>query len=258
MATQTTFTLGDLEVTRIGLGTNRLADTPENRSFLERAVAGTALNHIDTAHLYAGGESERTIGAALAPFADDLVVATKGGYHPGGGVDGLRAELEESFERLRTDTIRLYYQHRVHADLGIEDAMTLLKEYRDAGRIVHVGVSDVTVEQIDRARQIVPIAAVQNEYSIVQRKYDDVVDYCAAEEIAFVPYFPLRGDDPPAVAEVAERHGATPSQIRLAWLLRRTPVMAPISGTLSLEHLQDNLAAVEIELSDEEFERLSG
>jgi pyridoxine 4-dehydrogenase len=252
----TTVSLGGVELTRIGLGTNRLTDTPEHRSFLE-AAAATELNFIDTAHLYAGGESERTIGAALAPSADDLVVATKGGYNAGVGVKGLRAELEESFDRLRTDTIRLYYQHRVHPDLEVEDAMGLLKEYRDAGRITHIGVSAVSVEQLERARAVAPVDVVQNEYSIVQRGHDDVVDHCEAEGIVFVPYFPLRGEDPPAVAEVAERHGATPGQIRLAWLLRRSPVMAPIPGTLSLDHLKENLAALEIELSDEEFERLS-
>ena len=251
-----TLALGDTELTRIGLGTNRLTDSPENRSFLEAAVA-EHVNFIDTAHLYSGGESERTIGAALAPFADDLVVATKGGYHEGGGVEGLRAELEESFARLRTETIRLYYQHRVHPDLEVEQAMGLLGEHREARRIAHIGLSEVTVEQIERAREILPVAAVQNEYSLVERRSDEVVDFCAAEGILFVPYFPLRGDDPPAVAEIAESRGATASQIRLAWLLRRSPTIVPIPGTLSLEHLKENLAALEIELSDEEFGRLS-
>jgi pyridoxine 4-dehydrogenase len=253
----TTVTLGEVELTRIGLGTNRLADTPENRSFLEEAVDTTPLNFIDSAHLYTGGESERTIGGVLAPF-DGVVVGTKGGYNTGGGVDGLRAEVEESFERLGTEVIDLYYQHRVHPDLEVEDAMGLLKEYRDSGRIAHVGVSEVSVEQIKRARRVVPVDVVQNEYSIVQRKWDEVVDFCAAEGIVFVPYFPLRGEDPPAVAEIAESHGATPSQIRLAWLLRRSPTVVPIPGTLSLEHLKENLAALEIELTGEEFERLNG
>jgi aryl-alcohol dehydrogenase-like predicted oxidoreductase len=252
-----TVALGDVELTRIGLGTNRLADTPENRSFLE-AAADTELNFIDTAHLYAGGESERTIGAALAPFPDDLVVATKGGYNAGVGVEGLRAELEESFERLRTHTIRLYYLHRVHPDLEVEDAVGLLNEYREAGRVVHIGLSEVTVEQIERGRSVAPIAVVQNEYSLVERMWDEVVDFCAAEGIVFVPYFPLRGEDPPAVAEVAERHGATPSQIRLAWLLRRSPTMVPIPGTLSLDHLRENLAALEIELTDDDMDELDG
>jgi aryl-alcohol dehydrogenase-like predicted oxidoreductase len=254
----TTVPLGDNQLTRIGLGTNRLTNTPENREFLAAAVAETALNHIDTAHLYTAGESEQTIGAALSPFPDDLLVATKGGYNAGGGVEGFRAELEQSFERLRTEVIDLYYQHRVDPDLSVEDAMGVLSEYREARRIKHIGISAGTGDQIERARSIAPVAAVQNEYSLISRAYDDEVDHCAAEGIVFVPYFPLRGEDPPAVAEVAEARGATPSQIRLAWLMRRSPTIVTIPGTLSLEHLKDNLAALEIELSDDEFEQLSG
>jgi hypothetical protein len=154
--------------------------------------------------------------------------------------------------------IDLYYQHRVHPDLEVEDAMGVLKEYRDSGRIANIGVSEVSVEQIERARRVVPVDVVQNDYSIVQRKWDDVVEFCAGEGIVFVPYFPLRGEDPPAVAEIAESRGATPSQIRLAWLLHRSPTMVPIPGTLSLGHLKENLAALEIELTDVEFERLDG
>jgi pyridoxine 4-dehydrogenase len=251
-----TVALGDVQVTRIGLGTNRLKDTPENREFLAQAV-DAGVNFIDSAHLYTGGESERALGGALAPFAD-LVVATKGGYDEGGGVEGMRNELEQSFESLGTDKISLYYQHRVHPDLQVEDAVGLLNEYRERGRITHIGLSEVGVEQIERARAIAPIAAVQNEYSLVQRQWDDVVDYCEREGILFVPYFPLRGDDPPTVAEIAEAHGATPSQIRLAWLLRRSATVVPIPGTLSIEHLRENLGALEIELTGGEFERLSG
>jgi aryl-alcohol dehydrogenase-like predicted oxidoreductase len=149
---------------------------------------------IDKAHLYAGGESERAIGAALAPFRDDeLLVATKGGYNPGGGrPERLRAELEESFERLRTDTIALYYLHRVHSGVPLEETLSVLGEYRDAGRIRHVGVSEVSVEQIERARAVVPIAAVQNEYNLSQRNYEDVVAFCEAEAIAFVPQVAVR------------------------------------------------------------------
>jgi pyridoxine 4-dehydrogenase len=256
-AVASTVLLGDHELTRIGLGTNRLTNTHENREFLQAAIDDTVLNHIDTAHLYTGGESEQTIGDALSPYAGDVVVGTKGGYNEGVGVDGLRAELEESFKRLQADRISLYYLHRVHPDLSIEDAMGVLNEYREDGRIEHIGISAVSVEQIERAREIGPIAAVQNEYSIVQRGHDDEVDHCAAEGIVFVPYFPLGGEDPPAVAEVAEAHGATPSQIRLAWLLHRSPTIVAIPGTLSLEHLKENLAALEIELTGEEFEQLS-
>ena len=251
-----TVALGDQQLTRIGLGTNRLTNTPENRDFLQAAVAETALNHIDSAHLYTAGESEQAIGAALvvAALGSDDEVAGEGGE--GGGVEGFRAELEESFKSLGTDVIELYYQHRVHPDLSLEDAMAVLNEYREAGRIRHIGISAVTIAEIERARSVAPIAAVQNEYSLVQRAHDDEVDHCAAEGIVFVPYFPLRGDDPPAVAEVAEARGATPSQIRLAWLMKRSPTIVTIPGTLSLDHLKENLGALEIELTDEEFERL--
>lgn len=251
-----TVALGEHRITRIGLGTNRLTDTAENRSFLEAAV-DAELNFIDTAHLYTGGESETTIGAALAPFPDDLVVATKGGYHSGRGNEGLRSELEQSFERLRTDTIALYYLHRVDPDIPIEESMGLLREYRDAGRIAHVGLSEVSVEQIERARSVVPIAAVQNEYNLAERKHEAVIDHCEAEGIVFVPFYPLGGGGSAAGSEIAERHGATPSQIELAWLLHRSPCVAPIPGTLSLAHLEENLAALEIELAEEELDRLS-
>jgi pyridoxine 4-dehydrogenase len=248
--------LGDTEVPRIGLGTNRLRNTPENAAFLKEAVAA-GLGHIDSAHLYAGGESETVIGAALLPFPDGLVVATKGGYNPGEGrPDVLRAQIEESLRRLRTDSLQLYYLHRVHPDTPLEESLRVIKEYRDGGKIRHVGVSQLGIDEIERARAVVPITAVQNRYNLSERTYEDVVDYCAGEGIVFVPFFPLRGDGGRPLAEIAEGHGATPEQITLAWLLRRSPTMLPIPGTLSLEHLKQNLAALEIELSEDEFEAL--
>ncbi len=252
-----TATLGDHRFNRIGLGTNRLTATPENHDFLRGAVeAGVGL--IDTAHLYTGGESERAIGNALAPFPDEFVVATKGGYHPGSGrPERLRAELEESLESLRSDTITLYYLHRVDPEVPLEESLAVLKEYRDAGRIEHVGVSEMTVDQIERARKVVPIAAVQNEYNLSERKYEDVVDFCERENLLFVPFFPLRGPGRAPLDEVASRYDATPQQIVLAWLLRRSPVMVPIPGTLSLEHLKMNLAALDIELPDEDYAKLA-
>ena len=211
---------------------------------------------IDTAHTYTGGQSEETIGAALSPAADGCVVATKGGYAPGHGrPEVLRAQIEESLRRLRTDSIDLYYLHRVHPDTPLEDSLTAIKEYLDSGKIRHVGLSQVGVDQIERARRIVPIAAVQNQYNLSERRWDDVVDYCAAEGIVFVPYFPLGGGGR-ALAEVAESRGATRAQIALAWLLKRSPATLPIPGTLSLDHLKENLAALEIDLSDAEFELL--
>jgi pyridoxine 4-dehydrogenase len=253
-----TTSFGEYRLNRIGLGTNRLTDTPENRRFLERAVeAGVGL--IDTAHLYTGGASERTVGNALAPFPDNVVVATKGGYEPGGGrPKRLRAELEESFERLRTDTVALYYLHRVDPEVPLEETLSVLSEYRDAGRIRHVGVSEVSVDQIERARAVVPIAAVQNRYNLSEREHEDVVDFCDRENIAFVPFFPLRGTTRAPLDEIASRYDATPQQITLAWLLKRSPNIAPIPGTLSFEHLKSNLAALDLELSDDDYARLNG
>lgn len=249
-------TLGDRQLNRIGLGTNRLTDTPENRSFIQGAVAA-GVNHIDTAHLYTSGESESTIGAALEHSPDKPLIATKGGYN-GGQPEQLRKELEQSFERLRTETLDLYYLHRVDPTISLENQLAVFKEYRDAGRIRNVGISEVSIDQIELARTMVPIAAVQNEYSLGERKYDEVVDFCAEEGLVFVPFFPLRGGDKATLGEIASNHDATPQQIKLAWLLKRSPGMAPIPGTLSLDHLKENLGALEIELSDEEFDRLNG
>jgi pyridoxine 4-dehydrogenase len=258
MSIPRTTTIGDHQVNRIGLGTNRLTDTLENRDFLTRAVEA-GVNFIDTAHLYTGGASEQAIGAALAPFPDDLVVASKAGYHPGSGrPERLRAEAEESFERLRSETITLYYLHRVDPGVPLEESLSVLREYHDGGRIRHVGVSEVSVDQIERARTVVPIAAVQNEYNLSERKSDGVVDFCERENIAFVPFFPLRGAAPAPLDEIASRYDATPQQITLAWLLKRSPSIIPIPGTLSLEHLKLNLAALDLDLSDEDYARLAG
>ena len=248
--------LGDTEVARIGLGTNRLTSTPGHVAFVKEAVAA-GVNLIDTAHTYTGGDSEETIGAALSPVPDGCVVATKGGYARGHGrPEVLRSQIEESLRRLRTDSIALYYLHRVDPETPLEESLGAIKGYRDSGKIRQVGLSQVGIDQIERAREVVPIAAVQNHYNLSERKYEDVVDYCDRERIVFVPYFPLHGRASSTLAGIAERRGATPTQITLAWLLRRSPVMLPIPGTRSLEHLTENLAALEIELSDAEFQAL--
>jgi pyridoxine 4-dehydrogenase len=250
--------LGDIDVARIGLGTNRLTKTRENVEFIKAALAA-GVQMIDTAHSYTGGQSEETIGAAFSPIPEGCIVATKGGGGGGSGrghPDVLRAEIEESLRRLQTDSIPLYYLHRVDPETPIEDSLAAIKEYQDRGKIRQVGISEVTIDQIERARQVLPIAAVQNHYNLSERKHEAVVDYCAGEDIVFVPFFPLRGEGGGALAEIAQRHQATTRQITLAWLLRRSPAMLPIPGTLSLEHLNENLAALNIELSDTEFETL--
>lgn len=250
--------IGDFDITlRVGLGTNRLTRTPVNVELIRAAVdAGAQM--IDTAHLYTGGQSEETIGEALHPLPAGCIVATKGGFGgPGRGrPEVLRAEIEESLRKLRTDTIHLYYLHRVDPETAIEESLGAIKDYVDRGVIRNVGVSEVGIEQIERARKVVTVAAVQNHYNLAERKYDGVIDYCEREEIVFVPFFPLRADPIPQIAPIARRHRATTRQVMLAWLLRRSHVMFPIPGTLSVEHLKQNIAAARIDLSDEEYRSL--
>jgi aryl-alcohol dehydrogenase-like predicted oxidoreductase len=254
MALPRTIRLGDIEVPRVGLGTNRLAHTAGNVEFIQEAVAA-GLRHIDTAHTYTRGQSEETIGEALASLSDGEVVATKGGWDSG-RPEAIREQLEKSLRRLEVEAIDLYYFHRPDPETPVEESLVPIKEAFDAGKIRHVGLSSVSIEQLERGRQIVPVAAVQNHYNVEERKWDDVVDHCEREGIVFVPFYPLRGDHP-EVDEIARRRGCSVAQVKLAWLLRRSPAMLPIPGTLSLDHLRENLGALELELSDAEFEALS-
>jgi aryl-alcohol dehydrogenase-like predicted oxidoreductase len=247
--------LGSTDINRIGLGTNRLTDTPDNREFLAEAVAA-GINFIDTAHLYTRGASEATIGATQLEGA---IVATKGGYYDG-QPEALEAEFEESRRRLRTETIDLYYLHRVDAKVALERSVEAIDKQRERGRLRHVGVSEVSVEQLERARQVAPIAAVQNRYSLAERRHEEVVDYCEREQIPFVPFYPLGGRNgltSEELDQIAAARGATTTQIALAWLLKRSPAIVPIPGSLSLDHVRENIAALEIELTDEEFDSLS-
>jgi aryl-alcohol dehydrogenase-like predicted oxidoreductase len=254
-AASRTLTVAGTEVARIGLGTNRLRSNEDLHAFLGEAVeAGLGL--IDTAHSYSGGDSERAIGEGLSPKPEGLVVATKGGYSGSASREELRAQIDQSLESLRTDAIDLYYLHRIHAETPLEESLGAIADYREQGKVREIGISAVDVEQVQAARRIVPIAAVQNAYNLADRTYDDVVDYCEENGIVFVPYYPLKFDAPPTLAQIARNHGATPSQVALAWLLRRSPVMLPIPGTTSIDHLRENLGALEIELTNGEFEAL--
>ena len=150
----------------------------------------------------------------------------------------------------------LYYLHRVDPETPLEESLSTIKEYMDDGRIANVGVSNVSIDQIERARRVVPVAAVQNSYNVSERKHDAVVDYCAHEGIVFVAFFPMRGSGGAALSEIAQRHGPTPHEVMLAWLLKRSSAMLPIPGTLSLAHLKANLAALHLELTDREYETL--
>ncbi len=243
----------------MGLGTNRLTNTSANVTFI-KSVAEAGVGVIDTAHLYTGGDSEQTIGAALgggSSLPASCVVATKGGYRAGEGrPEILRAQIDQSLRRLQADHIPLWYLHRVDPQTPLETSLEVVREYVDAGRIGAVGISDVTVDQVEQARRVLPIAAVQNQYNLSSRGHDDVVDCCEREGIVFVPFYPLHGDRS-GLASIAQVHGATETQIKLAWLLHRSPAMLPIPGTLSLAHARENIAALDIELTDEEFAALS-
>jgi aryl-alcohol dehydrogenase-like predicted oxidoreductase len=251
-----TIQIGDHQITRMGLGTNRLTATADNISFLRSAVEA-GIGMVDTAHLYTGGSSEDTVGQALSPLEGAAMVATKGGFRPGEGrPEVLRAQIDKSLRLLRTDRIPLWYLHRVDPETPIETSLAVVREYVDAGQIGFVGISDVSIEQIERARAVLPIAAVQNQYHLSNRTHEAVIDYCEREGLVFVPFSPLHGDHD-AVAGIAAAHGASEAQITLAWLLHRSPQLLPIPGSLSIDHVRENLAALDIQLSSEELAALA-
>lgn len=248
-----------MDVCRIGLGTNRLRNTDDNLAFV-RAAVDTGVQMIDTAHLYMNGESEKTLGRALSPVPAGVIVGTKGGhfgYGSPGTPEVLHREIEQSLASLRVKRISLYYLHRVDPNTPIEESLGAIKDYVDRGVIEQVGISEVDIPLIERARKVVPIAAVQNHYNLDERKWDDVVGYCEREGIVFVPYFPLHVEPSHALDQTAKRHKATTRQVMLAWLLARSPAMLPIPGTLSLAHLKENLDALSIELARAEREELA-
>jgi aryl-alcohol dehydrogenase-like predicted oxidoreductase len=258
----TTIDIGKITLKRIGLGTNRLTDTSENRELLNKAVK-LGYNFIDTANIYTSGNSEQTIGKTLSPFPQNIIIATKGGMVRGAPADNspahLRNELEQSLARLKTDSILLYQLHRVNPDTPIENTMQFLKSLQDEGMIKHIGLSEVTVEQIERAKRAVNIVSVQNHYNMYTRKHDDVIEYCEKNNIIFIPYFPLGkpADYKDIIYNTAKKYNVSPQQILLAWLLKRSPVMLPIPGTLSQGHLKQNIDTLKIELSEKDFDLLS-
>ncbi len=256
---------GDLTVHRIGLGTNRIRENEESRVLLLGAVE-RGIDFIDTADFYGHYATERMIGNTLAPYPKGLVIATKGGMVPGdntwnGSPEYLQKALEGSLERLKLKRIDLYQLHRVDPRVPLKVTITFLKKMKDAGKIRHIGLSEVSVAQIEEARSIVDIVSVQNEYNIITRKHEDVVHYCDANKIAFLPYYPLGHGrvnlEDERILKLASNRKATVQQIALAWLLKRSPTMLPIPGTLTLKHLEENLQALKFELSDDEFKYLS-
>jgi pyridoxine 4-dehydrogenase len=262
-----TFALGgDQRVNRLGFGAMRLpADPGQARALLRRAVQlGVGL--IDTAEFYGPGTSEWLIAEALWPYPEGLVIATKGLTHPPdrwgqpGHPERLREAVEGSLRRLRTDRIDLYQLARIDPTVPATDQFGVLAELREEGKVRYVGLSEVGVDQVQAARKLVPVASVQNRYSLADRAWEPVLDHCEGEGIAFLPWFPLGAgslaEAGGALGAVARRHQATPAQVALAWLLRRSAVMLPIPGTSSVAHLEENLAASTLRLTDDEFQLL--
>ena len=271
-----TFQLGgDLTIHRLGFGAMRItgdgiwgppANKREALAVLKRALE-LGINLIDTAEAYGPYISEELIAEALHPYPDGLVIATKGGldrsgpnqWPMNGRPERLRRGLEGSLRRLRLDRIDLYQLHRIDPSVPEEQQFEFLQRAQREGKIRHVGLSEVTIEQIQRASLYFRVVSVQNRYNLADREWEAVLDYCTREEIAFIPWYPLQlgaAASSPAVAQVAEKHSASPSQIAIAWLLRRSPVMLPIPGTSRVKHLEENVGAAAIPLSVEDFELL--
>jgi len=266
----------DLRVTRLGFGAMRItgegiwgppADPAEVIRVLRRAVE-LGINFIDTADSYGPNVSEEIIAEALHPYPAGLVIATKGGFmRPGpnqwvenGKPEHLRSACEASLRRLRLERIDLYQLHRIDPKVPAEDQLGTLKDLQGQGKIKHIGLSEVSVRQIQHARTIVPIVSVQNRYSVTDRGSQDVLKYCEEEKMGFIPWFPLAagrvtGSANP-ISRIAAQWKATPSQVALAWLLARSPVMLPIPGTSKVKHLEENVAAAELEVDAKKMQEL--
>ena len=268
---------GDLSVNRLGFGAMRITGDgiwgwPKDRAgalkVLKRAVE-LGVNLIDTADAYGPETSELLIAEALHPYPKGLVIATKGGltrpgpgqWSPNGRPDYLKQCVDKSLKRLKLDRIDLYQLHRIDSKVPMEDSLGALKEARDAGKIRHIGLSEVSPEEIARARKVVPIVTVQNQYNVADRKWDNTLAYCEKEGLGFMPWSPVGGShglNSNALETAAKAKNATVYQLAIAWLLQRSPVMLPIPGTSSVTHLEENMGAAKVRLSAEEMKTLAG
>jgi pyridoxine 4-dehydrogenase len=269
---------GDLEVRRLGFGAMRITgrgiwgppdDPDEARAVLRRAVE-LGVDFIDTADSYGPEVSEELIAEALHPYPDGLVIATKGGLRrTGPGVwprdarpERLRECCEGSLRRLRLDRIDLYQLHSPDPKVPLEESLGALRELQEAGKVRHIGVSNVSASELERARKVVDVVTVQNRYNLAARDSADVLEACERAGLGFIPWDPLATGDlarPGSdLDEIAAAHDATPAQVALAWLLARSPVMLPIPGTSSVDHLEENLDAARVALGDDEVRRLEG
>jgi pyridoxine 4-dehydrogenase len=277
-ATNPTWKLGgDLTVNRLGFGAMRITGEgiwgwPPNRANalkVLRRAAELGVNLIDTADAYGPETSELLIAEALYPYPKGLVIATKGGltrpgpgeWVPDGTPQHLKQAVDGSLKRLRLEQIGLYQLHRIDPKVPIENSLGAIKEMKDAGKIRHVGLSNVEPEEIERARKIVPIVSVQNRYNIEDRKSENVLAYCEKQSLGFLPWFPIGGSrglkSENALNAAAKAHGVSVFQVALAWLLERSPVMLPIPGTSSVAHLEENVAAAKLKLAPEEWKAIN-
>ncbi len=271
-----TFQLGDKTVFRLGYGAMQITgkgvwgppkDHDEAVRVLKRAVE-LGVNLIDTADSYGPYVSEELIREALHPYADGLVIATKAGltrtgpgqWHPVGRPEYLRQECEMSLRRLGLDVIDLFQLHRIDPKVPAEEQFGLLRDLQKEGKVRHVGLSEVSVDEIKAARKVVPIATVQNKYNLTDRASEAVLQYCTAEKIGFIPWFPIASgklaEQGGAVDTAAKADHATAAQVALAWLLKKSPVMLPIPGTSTVKHLEENCAAASVKLTDEQMRQL--
>ena len=268
----------DLSVNRLGFGAMRITgdgiwgepkDAAAAVSVLRRAL-DLGVNFIDTADSYGPGVSERVIAEALYPYPKDLVIATKAGltrqgpnrWAPVGRAEYLWQCLEMSLRRLRVDRIDLFQLHRIDPKVPMEESLGALKDMQAAGKIRHIGLSEVSVAEIEKARKLVTVVSVQNLYNLGDRKHEDVVNYCDREGIVFIPWFPVAAGNLAAensqLNKAARAHGVSPAQVAIAWLLHRSPVMLPIPGTSSVAHLEENVAAASLQLSASEWSEIEG
>ncbi len=267
---------GDLLVNRLGFGALRITGPgawgwPEDRAaarLLLKRVVELGINLIDTADAYGPETSELLIAEALHPYPKDLVIATKGGntrpgqgqWVPDGRPDYLKRAVEGSLKRLRLERIDLWQLHRIDPKVPLEDSLGAIKELRDAGKIRHVGLSEVGPEEIARARKVLPIATVQNQYNVANRKWETALKYCEQEGLGFMPWSPVGGGrslGDAALKAVAKEQKASLYQVAIAWLLQRSPVMLPIPGTSSIAHLEENVAAAKLRLTTEQLRSLN-
>ncbi|WP_158800019.1 aldo/keto reductase [Pedobacter sp. L105] len=277
MKNSLTFNLGnEFEINRLGYGGMQLTGTGvfgevedrENAIKVLQAAVKDGVNFIDTAEAYGPKFNESLIADALSPYKEGLVIATKGGFSrsgpgawtPNGTPEFIHENIEGSLSRLKVKTIDLWQLHRIDPNVPLEDTLAPVVEAVKAGKIKHVGLSEVNIEQVEQALKILPIVSVQNMYNLSERKWEALVDYTAERKMAFIPWFPL-ASGPSKMADkinhIAAKHNATTSQIALAWLLQRSPNILLIPGTKSITHLEENLKAANIVLSEEEFAELS-